>query len=81
MLLSQTQIRLLFNEFFFFFSPPSKTQPSSNLIRIGSLLFPFLISFGKCNSGMLVPINNETSVLLYQNEYLLNVQIACENSV
>ena len=64
MLLSQTEIRLLFHEYFFLLLPLSKTQPGTSLIRIGSFLFPFLVSFGKCNSGMSASINNETSVLL-----------------
>ena len=75
MLLSQTQIRLLFSEYYSLLFPPSKTQPSTNLIPIGSFLFPFPISFGKCNIGMSAPINNETSVLLVSKR----ISFKCSN--
>ena len=64
MLLSQTQVRLLFNEYDSLLLSPSKTQPSINLIPTGLFLLPFLISFAKCSSGMSALINNETSELL-----------------
>ena len=58
---------------------PSKTQLSINLIPTGSILFLFLISFVKCNTEVLKYLYQQLKYL-YQNEYLLNAQIVCENS-